>query len=657
MQTMRIADMGKWNRRANRCPLCRRVASWLRARWRGIMGAARKPRPAERGDAGYLGVTASARGMAWRERLDPAAAGTAVAISQRHALPELLGRVLAARGIGLADLPVALDPTLKALMPDPSRLRDMDKGAARVADAIQAREAVAIFGDYDVDGACSSALLARFLRAHGLGPRIYIPDRMTEGYGPNAAAIEGLARDGARLIVAVDCGTTSFDALAAAGPLRTDVVVVDHHQADARLPEVAALINPNRQDDVSGLGHLCAAGVTFMLLVATARELRQRGHYRDGLAPPDLIDLVDLVALATVCDVVPLRDLNRAYVARGLQVMRQRRNVGLRALADAVSLAVPPTAYHLGFVLGPRINAGGRIGDAALGSRLLAGDDEVEAARIAVLLDRLNRERKAIETAMLDEAMALADRCVEADPAVPILVVASQSFHKGVVGLVASRLTERFGRPSCVIAWEPAPAQAGESGQDSIMGTGSLRSIAGVDIGAAVRAAVAAGHLAKGGGHAMAAGLSVARDRLDGLRAFLCERLAAPARTARLARALEIDGALTPSHVTHELIELIERAGPFGQGNPEPRFALPAQRIKFAKVVGEAHVRCVLEGGDGARLDAVAFRAADQPVGKALLASGGMPLHVAGHLRRDTWNGRDRLELVVEDIADPRLQG
>ena len=650
---MRIADLWKWNKQANRCPLCRRATNWLRVRWWGIMGAVRKPRLAEAGEAGYLGVTASARGLKWRERLEPAAAGTAVAISQRHELPELLGRVLAARGIGLADLPVALDPTIKALMPDPSSLRDMDKGAARLADAIQAREAVAIFGDYDVDGACSSALLARFLRAHGVAARVYIPDRMTEGYGPNAAAIAGLARDGAKLIVTVDCGTTSFEPLAVAGPLGTDVVVVDHHQADARLPEVAALINPNRQDDVSGLGHLCAAGLTFMLLVATARELRQRGHYQGGPAPPDLLELIDLVALATVCDVVPLRDLNRAYVARGLQVMRQRRNIGLRALADAASLAVPPTAYHLGFVLGPRINAGGRIGDAALGSRLLASDDEAEAARIAVLLDRLNRERKAIETAMLDEAMALADHCVEADPVVPILIVASEGFHKGVVGLVASRLSERFGRPSCVIAWEPAPAKAGEHGQ----GTGSLRSIAGVDIGAAVRAAVAAGHLAKGGGHAMAAGLSVARDRLEALRAFLCERLAAPARTARLGRALDIDGALTPANVTDELIALIERAGPFGQGNPEPRFALPAQRVKFAKVVGEAHVRCVLEGGDGVRLDAVAFRAADQPVGKALLSSGGMPLHVAGHLRRDTWNGRDRLELIVEDVADPRLQG
>jgi single-stranded-DNA-specific exonuclease len=607
------------------------------------MGAAVfKPEPAQDDESAALSVTASVRGFTWRERLGRADAGTALAMSQRYALPELLGRVLAARGVGLDDVPDALAPTIKALMPDPSTLRDMDVGAARLAEAIVRREQVALFGDYDVDGACSCAQLARFLNAHSLKPRVYIPDRMTEGYGPNARAIESLAHDGATLILALDCGTTSFEPLAAARPLGVDVLVVDHHQADERLPEVAALINPNRQDDVSGLGHLCSAGLVFMLMVATARELRRRGHNGDGAAPVDLLDLLDLVALATVCDVVPLRGLNRAYVARGLQVLRQRRNIGLRALSDAAGLAVPPTAYHLGFVLGPRINAGGRIGEAGLGARLLALGDEAEAARIAVLLDKLNRERKAIETQMLEEAMLRADASLEVHPDTPILMVASEGFHKGVVGLVASRLVERFHRPACIIAWD-------EHGR----GTGSLRSIDGVDIGAAVRAAVAAGHLTKGGGHTMAAGLSVARDRLDALAAFLCERLADKTTAARSARVLRIDGALTPASVTDELMGLIERAGPFGQGNPEPRFAFPAQRVKFAKVVGNAHVRCVLEGGDGARLDAVAFRAAEQPVGAALLAASGLPLHVAGHLRRDTWNGRDRRELVVEDVADP----
>jgi single-stranded-DNA-specific exonuclease len=344
--------------------------------------------------------------------------------------------------------------------------------------------------------------------------------------------------------------------------------------------------------------------------------------------------------------VVPLKGLNRAYTTKGLQIMRQRRNVGLRALADAAALTVAPTAYHLGFVLGPRINAGGRIGDAGLGARLLAIDDATEAARIAVLLDKLNRERKAIEKQMLDEAMAHADQLVDADPDLPLLVVASADWHKGVVGLVASRLVDRFRRPACVVAWDSKDE-----------GTGSLRSIAGVDIGAAVRAAVAAGHLRKGGGHAMAAGLTVARDRLENLQAFLREQLVRKTEVARSSLALEIDSALTPVSVTDELMALIERAGPFGQGNPEPRFAFPAHRVKFAKVLGGAHVRCVLEAGDGSRLDAVAFRAAEQPVGVALLGAAGLPLHVVGHLRRDTWNGRDKRELVIEDVADPRQQG
>jgi single-stranded-DNA-specific exonuclease len=610
------------------------------------MGAVPRLKSAEHdAEAPYLGVTVSARGLTWRERLRPEAAKTATAISQRYGLPELLGRVLAARDVGLEDVPVALEPTIKALMPDPSTLRDMDKAARRLADAIEGRQSIAVFGDYDVDGACSSALIERFLLAHGLDARIYIPDRLTEGYGPNANAIKELVAAGARLIITVDCGTTSVDALAVAAPLGADVIVIDHHQADERLPEVAALVNPNRLDDISGLGHLCAAGVVFMLLVATVRELRGRGVYNGAASPPDLLALLDLVGLATVCDVVPLKGLNRAYVARGLQALRQRRNIGLKALSDAAALMVPPTTYHLGFVLGPRINAGGRIGDAALGARLLSVEDETEAARIAVLLDKLNRERKAIETQMLDEAMAHADRLVEADAGVPMLIVASEEFHKGVVGLVAARLVERFQRPACVIAWD---------GKDE--GTGSLRSIAGVDIGAAVRAAVAAGHLRKGGGHAMAAGLTVARDRLDALRAFFQDRLADKTDAARSGMALDIDGAQTPAGVTDEFMALIDQAGPYGQGNPEPRFAFPAHRVKFAKIVGTAHVRCTLEAGDASRLDAVAFRAADQPVGTALLSSGGMPLHIAGHLRRDTWNGRDRRELVIEDVADPRRQ-
>jgi single-stranded-DNA-specific exonuclease len=606
------------------------------------MAAVRKLQSLERADGAYLGVSASVRGLTWQQRLDAASANVAVAISQRHGLPELLGRVLAARGVGLDEVAVALDPSIKALMPDPNTLQDMDQATTRLADAIERREPTAIFGDYDVDGACSSALLKRFLQAHGLDARIYIPDRLTEGYGPNTDALKSLIADGAKLIVTVDCGTTSTQVLGTATSLGADVVVVDHHQADEQLPDVTALVNPNRQDDISGLGHLCAAGVVFLLLVSTARELRRRNFYDAGRPAPDLLGLLDLVALATVCDVVPLKGLNRAYVTRGLQVMRRRSNTGLKALSDAAALAVAPTPYHLGFVLGPRINAGGRIGDAALGARLLSIDDDTEAARIAVLLDKLNRERKVIEKQMLDEAMARADHLLEEEPNLPMLVIASKEFHKGVVGLVASRLVERFQRPACVVAWENEE------------GTGSLRSIAGVDIGSAVRAAVTAGLLVKGGGHAMAAGLTVRRDRFDALCAFFGEQLAKQTFAARERIALQIDGALTPASVTDDFMALIDRAGPYGQGNPEPRFAFPSHRIKFAKVVGTAHVRCTLEAGDGSRLDAVAFRAADQPLGAALLAAAGMPLHLVGHLRRDTWNGRDRRELVIEDAADPR---
>jgi single-stranded-DNA-specific exonuclease len=536
-------------------------------------------------------------------------------------------------------------------MPDPASLAGMDRVAERIADAIVRREPVAIFGDYDVDGACSSALMARFLMAHDTPSRIYIPDRIFEGYGPNIAALETLVNEGAKLIVTVDCGTTSFETMAAAKRLATDILVIDHHQADETLPEVAGLVNPNRQDDVSGQGHLCAAGVVFLVLVEVMRVLRQREHYANGAMPPDMLADLDLVALATVADVVPLTGLNRAYVRKGLAVMKSRENVGLRALFDAAGLNQAPTTYHLGYILGPRINAGGRIGDAALGARLLTTEDETEAQKIALLLDKLNKERKAIETQMLEEAFADADRRVSETPDLPVVVVGSETWHKGVVGLVASRLVERFGRPSCVIAWEK---QAGSGAQT---GTGTLRSVAGVDIGAAVRGAVSAGLLQKGGGHAMAAGLTVARERLGSVESYFARELADASSAARARVGLEVDGALVPSGVTDALMDLIERAGPYGQGNAQPRFAFPSVRVKFAKQVGEAHLRCVLEATDGSRLEGVAFRAVGQPLGDLLQNTGGMPVHVAGSLKRDTWGGREKIELTIEDAADPRRQG
>lgn len=598
----------------------------------------------------FLSVTQSARGFAWRERLAPHQIKLAGAISQQYGLPDLLGRVLAARGVRLEEVATVLDPTIKALLPDPSRLNDMDKAAARLADSIVRAEPVAIFGDYDVDGACSSALMARFLRYHATPSRIYIPDRLFEGYGPNANAITGLIQDGARLIVTVDCGTTSFEPLAAAKG--TDVVIIDHHQADEQLPEVHAVVNPNRQDDVSGQGHLCAAGVVFLTLVATQRELRRRGYYGAGNAEPQLIRELDLVALATICDVVPLTGVNRAFVVQGLKVMRNREKPGLRALFDVAGLDQAPTPYHLGFIIGPRINAGGRIGDAALGSKLLATEDDIEAGRIAAVLDRLNRERKELETIMLEEATAAADRQIEADPSSPIIVVSAETWHKGVVGLIASRLVDRFKRPACVIAWEVNAADPMRAN-----GTGSLRSIAGVDIGAAVRAAVAAGQLVKGGGHAMAAGLTVERGQFDGLKTALSARLSDATAAARAGAGLEIDGALTAQSLNDDLMALIERAGPYGQDNPQPRFAFPAHRVKFARVLADAHVRVVLEAGDGSRVEGVAFRSVGQPLGDLLTSSAGaMPIHVAGTVKRETWQGRERTELMIEDAADPRKQ-
>jgi single-stranded-DNA-specific exonuclease len=501
------------------------------------VSAVRGKTPIDLPDAGapFLGVSVSAKGFSWLERLTPDAEPCATTISQRHGLPELLGRVLAARGVTLEEVETVLNPTLKVLMPNPSTLQDMDTAAKRLADAVEHREGVALFGDYDVDGAASSALLGRFFTHHGHNARIYIPDRLFEGYGPNAAAIENLVQEGARLIVTVDCGTTSTEPISRAVELGADVIVIDHHQADEDLPAACAVVNPNRQDDLSHLGNLCAAGVVFLVLVATARELRQRGHYAQGTAEPDLISELDLVALATVADVVPLTGLNRAYVTQGLQVMRWRRNTGLKALADAAGLNEVPTPYHLGFVLGPRINAGGRIGDAALGSRLLTSEDAVDAGRIALLLDKLNKERRALEAQMLEEALAEADSLIDARPDAPLLIVGSSDWHKGIVGLVASRLTERFRRPSCVIAWD---RERGE-------GTGSLRSVPGADIGAAVRAAVAAGHLVKGGGHAMAAGLTVVRDNIEVVGEFLSAQLAEKVCDVRERAGLDVDGALT----------------------------------------------------------------------------------------------------------------
>lgn len=585
-----------------------------------------------------FGVERSARGLRWVERLASSREAAALAISQTHGLPELVGRMLAARGAEVQAIAAHLDPSLRQLLPDPSDLQDMERAAERFAGAIRNSEQIAVFGDYDVDGAASVALIERYLRAHGRNVSTYIPDRLTEGYGPSPAALAALAEAGASLILTVDCGTTAGVAIEAANRAGADVIVIDHHQADEALPPAFALINPNRQDDPSGQGHLAAAGVVFLFLIAATRVLRGEGFYA-GQAEPDLLGLLDIVALATVCDVVPLKGVNRALVAKGLKVLRLRRNAGLRALADAARIDAAPNCYALGFILGPRINAGGRVGASALGAKLLATDDEMEASSIASRLEALNAERKSIEARMLEEAFGLAER--ELETCRPFLWLGGEGWHKGLLGLVAGRVAERFQLPTFVTSWEAG----GE-------GVGSARSIPSVDLGRVIRAAVEKGMLIRGGGHAMAAGFRIARRQEDVMRGFLAEQLLAPVASASSSRKLALDGALSAGGATLELMALLDRAAPYGPGYPEPRFAFPAHRPTRIRRMNDTHLRCTLVAADGKRIEACAFRAGDTPLATLLLGSEGLPVHVAGQLRRDTWNGRNGVELVIDDAAE-----
>lgn len=588
----------------------------------------------------FLDVSRSATGRAWVDRLDANTSRIAQAISQRTDLSEILSRIVAGRGIGPDEAESFLNPTIRDLMPDPSTMTAMDKLVARLARAVVDGERVALFGDYDVDGACSCALMSRFLRHFGLDPQVYIPDRIFEGYGPNVAAIDKLIDGGANLIITLDCGTTSDAPITHARSRNVDVLVIDHHLSDFELPEATAIVNPNRPDDVSGLGYLCAAGVTFMVLVAANRELRNMG--RSGL--PDLMAMLDLVALATVCDVVPLVGLNRAFVLRGLEVARRGNNRGISALALVARINGPLNPYHLGYLIGPRINAGGRIGDAALGTRLLTLDDEHEALAVAARLDELNTERQRIELEAVEEATRVAEAEIGNGDGPPVLVLASENWHAGVVGLIAARLRERFERPAFAIALGPDGT-----------GTGSGRSMPNVDLGRAVIEAVEAGLIPKGGGHAMAAGVTIRSGQLGPFRAHMAEALVAQVSAARAATALPIDAALTARGASPEFVHEVERAGPFGSGNPTPTFVFPAHKAKFAEVVGQGgHVRFTLTSDDGARLKAIAFRAAGQPTGDLLLNAGNdAPLHIAGTLGIDHWQGREQVQLRVVDIAQP----
>jgi len=576
-----------------------------------------------------LDIERSITGRPWRWR-GPEPAGSA---------GDLVDDLLRARGCRQEDLPLERAPTIRALMPDPSRFRDMDRAAERLAAAVIDRESITIFGDYDVDGATSAALLIRLLRQLGMEPGSYIPDRLMEGYGPSGEALVALARQGSSLVVTVDCGAQAFAALEAAREAGLDVIVVDHHKCASALPPAHALVNPNRLDESdigAAHGHLAAVGVAFMLGAALLRVLRARGWFSDR-PEPRLIDLLDLVALGTVADVAQIRGLNRAFVAQGLKAMARRGNIGLNALLAAARLERAPQCSDLGFVLGPRINAGGRVGRSDLGVRLLTTEDPIEAADLAGELNRLNEERRAIEAAVQEQAEALLAQQGES----AVAVVAGPGWHPGVIGIVAGRLKEKTGRPAIVIALD-------ETG----IGKGSGRSIGGVDLGAAVLAAKEQGLLVAGGGHAMAAGLTIAADRLADFTAFIDERLHADVTRAAATQALLVDLLVAPAGLTPELVGSLEGAGPFGNGWPAPRLALGPVRVIRADLVGTDHVRAIVSGEDGRSLKAMAFRQGQTPLGQTLLgADPARRFWLAGRARIDDWGARPAAELHVEDIA------
>jgi single-stranded-DNA-specific exonuclease len=598
----------------------------------------------------FLGVENSSTGRRWIARdYDER---TAQALAQRHGVSDIIARSLSARGLGLDDAAEFLSPKLRDLIPDPSRFKDMDKAASRFVEAVTRGEAIAVFGDYDVDGATSSALLLRFGQALGIAIQLYVPDRLREGYGPNEAAMRQLAADGAKLVICVDCGTTAHAPLAAARDAGLDVIILDHHASEAQLPPAVAVVNPNRIDEAGEYGYLAAVGVTYLFIIAANRALRAVGFYntlaresREGGAPrseegegalrarkePDLMQWLDLVALGTVCDVVKLCGLNRAFVAQGLKIAAQKHNAGIAALAQMAGARNMDT-YAAGFLLGPRVNAGGRVGEAALGAKLLSTDDASVAASLAQHLHGLNNERREIEARVLYEAehLTLAEN-------LPMAFVASENWHPGVIGIVASRLKDKFRHPALVVALE------------GDVGKGSGRSIGNIDLGALIIAARQAGLLINGGGHKMAAGFTVARDKIDALKEFLAERIGKQMQAEPLVPILSLDGMIAGISLQPDFVRQIERLGPFGTGNSEPRFALADCKIIRADVVGEKHVSIVCMQG-GQRLRAIAFRAMESDLGQTLLLKPGR-IHLAGHLRIDEWQGVERVQFHVGDAA------
>lgn len=582
--------------------------------------------------------------LAQRWVMSPCDERMALALAQRLHVPDMVARLLVSRGVTPETAEAFLHPTLREAMPDPQHLRDMEKAAARLAQAIMAGEIIGIFGDYDVDGATSASVLFRFLQAVGAAtPLVHIPDRQREGYGPNTPALLALQARGARVVVTVDCGTLAFAPLADAAAAQLDVVVIDHHIGEIEEPPACAIVNPNRFGEESTCRALAAVGVTFLVVIATLRALRAQGWFAHR-PEPNPMQWLDLVALGTVCDVVPLTGLNRALVRQGLKVMAGRTNLGLTTLMDRAGLDEPPGTYHAGFILGPRINAGGRVGQADLGFRLLTTEQPGEAATLAEALERHNAERKTLEALMLEQALAEAERAVAAGAA--WIVVASPQWHMGVIGIIAGRLKDRFHRPVAVIALD---AQG--------VGKASARSVPGIDIGAAVLAAKAEGLLLAGGGHAMAAGFTVEAARIADVQAFWNARYTAAVDTHSAARAVSVDGVVSLSGLTPALAEALEQAGPFGQGNPAPRLLLPGVRIAKIDPMGEDHLRLILvEAGVGAaasraRVQAVAFRHANTALGENLLHAAGRAVDCIGQLKLSQWNGAPQLRFHLEDAA------
>ncbi|MCH2546461.1 MAG: single-stranded-DNA-specific exonuclease RecJ [Alphaproteobacteria bacterium] len=590
---------------------------------------------AEQHPQALLNVSHSAMGYRWQLR--PVNERALLAITQQLQISEILARILVGRGLDSTTAEDFLAPTLRNLLPDPSHLLDMDKAAERLAIAIANNETIAIFGDYDVDGATSAALLFRYLRATGVrNILIHIPDRIIEGYGPNSAAMQDLKARGASLVITVDCGAVSFAPLADAAHIGLDVIVMDHHIGDVQLPQAVAVVNPNRFDETSEHKHMAAVGVCFLFVVATNRVLRAQGHSEI----PNPLNWLDLVALGTVCDVVALQGVNRAFVSQGIRVLAERRNIGLAALADVAGMDEMPAAYHLGFMLGPRINAGGRVGKSDLGVRLLTTEDAAEAVMIAEQLNQHNAERKTLESLALDEATALAESRADSDA----VIVVEGNWHPGVIGIVAGRLKDKFHKPVAVIARE------GE------LGKASARSVSGVDFGAAVVAARSNEILQAGGGHAMAAGFTVALEKVDELRDFFNVRLQEAVHRYAEKRALTVDAVLSLKAATGELLQQIKNAEPFGMGNASPRFAFANLQLVKCDLVGENHLRCIFTDGgiggkaNGGRLQAIAFRAANTPLEKVFVAAkAGALVHVVGQLKLNSWNGVDRVDLHVED--------